>query len=72
MSKGQIIANSLEKTVMELILQGLSFEEGIIFFKAGILLMEAVNKNPDIDENFLAKECKKFVKQELSIAGIIN
>lgn len=72
MSKGQIIANELENTVLSLISQGLSFEEGIVFFKAGILLMEAVNKNPEIDENFLAKECEKFVRQELSIAGIIN
>lgn len=72
MSKGQLIANELENIVMELISQGLSFEEGLVFFKAGVLLMNAVNKNPDIDENFLAKECEKYVRQELSIAGIIN
>ncbi len=35
-------------------------------FRAGVFLMEEIDRNPNIDEDFLANKCEELVKQELA------
>jgi hypothetical protein len=60
------IQNILLAMVASSILGGLSYVEGLAMFRAGVFLMEEIQRNPQIDDDFLATKAAELIKQELA------
>ncbi len=64
--RSEKIGEQLLTLVTLTMLSGLTYAEGSAMFRAGVFLMEEIDRNPNIDEDFLANKCEELVKQELA------
>lgn len=66
MSATDKIANLVLAMVMDGIMSGLSYHEGMVAFRCALFLMEEVHRNRNADEGFLAEQARMFIAAELN------
>ena len=63
--KAKRMGGVLLATISVPIGSGLTYLEGLAMFRAAVFLMEEIQREPDIDEDFLAEKAFEFCKREL-------
>ena len=60
----QRVASTLLTNISLTMLSGLSYREGIAMYPCAVLLMEEIDRKPDIDDDWLADQVMRLVEQE--------
>jgi hypothetical protein len=63
--KAREIGGVLLSTIGVPIAAGMTYLEALAMFRAAVFLMEEIHRNPNIDEDFLAKKSFQFCKNQL-------